>query len=72
MPAAEGASGKTNLLLETPDVPGWKALLAQPAVPCGGSLAASPDSPAVPGLSGSGIFPVATRYSSACTAGHQR
>lgn len=52
MLAAVGASGKTNLLLETPDVPGWKTLLAHPAVPCEGSLIALPDSLTVPGLFG--------------------
>lgn len=50
MPAAVGASGKTHLLLETPDVPGWNALLAHPAVPCEGHLAALPDSLTVFGL----------------------
>jgi len=58
MPAAVAASGKTNLLLQTPDVPGWKALLAPPAVPCEGSLPALPNSLPVPGLFG--IIPVAT------------
>lgn len=51
MPAAMGASGKTDLLLETPDVPGWKVLLAHPAVPCEGGLA-WPEALAVPRLFG--------------------
>lgn len=56
MPAAVGASGKTNLLLETPDVPGWNVLLAHPAVPCEGSLA-WPEPLVVPGLFGIRDFP---------------